>query len=73
MWKVNEVIDKETLDLRIESLIENNMLENKPSNGETYFNREKVSDMPRNKEQENAPFRNLATVDPKHTVGVGLC
>ena len=49
------------------------MLENKPSNGETYFNREKVSDMSRNKEQENAPFRNLATVDPKHTVGVGLC
>ena len=38
----NKVIDKETLELRMESPIENNIFENKPSNGEnTYFIREK--------------------------------
>ena len=38
----NKVTDKETLELRMESPIENNIFENKPSNGEnTYFIREK--------------------------------
>ena len=66
MKSKTEVIDKETLELRIKSLTENNILENKSSNGEhSYLTREKVSHLPVDNEQENAPFRNPATPDPK--------
>ena len=62
----NEVIDKEPLKLRIESLIENNILENKHSSREnSYFIREKVPDLPVDNEQQNAPFRNPATPEQK--------
>ena len=45
--------------------IENKILENKPDRENFYFICEKVSDLPVDNEQENAPFRNPVKPDPK--------
>ena len=54
---MKEQIDKENLELRIESLIQSNILE---------FVKEKMADLFVDIEQQNAVLANPATPDPKY-------
>ena len=66
MRKLRKQIDKETLEFWIESLMQNNILEKKPSNRvDSYFFKGKMSDLSIDIEQQNALLVNPARSEPK--------
>ena len=66
----NDIIDEETLELRVKSFLQNSILGNRPSKeNNSYFIREKVSELFEDTKQQNASLRNPPMPDPKDMSG----